>query len=150
PGGSPPAPASTTAPATTPRSTPVTAPVRAPVTTIEALRPAQGAAPARRTELAGRGRPLALAGPRLLAVLAGPGGRAGGALRGGPGAAVAALDPAPGAPGWKLAVDSTEWAVIAAIAPIGGDVVIGGAFAGTLRIADRVVSSAGETDGFVA
>jgi hypothetical protein len=125
-------------------------PAPAPVTTIEALRPARGAAPIWHTEIPGRGGPLAIAGARLIAVLGGTGSVAGLALRGEPGAAVAALDAATGAPVWKLAVDSTEWAVIAAIAPAGGDVVIGGAFAGTLRIADRVVSSAGETDGFVA
>src|SRR4051794_35083907 len=75
---------------------------------------------------------------------------AGRVRRGEPGAAVAALEAATGAQAWKLAVDSTEWAVIAAIAAAGVGVAIGGTFSGTLRIGDRVVSSAGDTDGFAA
>jgi hypothetical protein len=86
----------------------------------------------------------------VLAALGGSGTVAGLALRGEPGAAVAALDAATGATAWTLAVDATDWAVIAAIAPASDGAVIGGSFAGTLRIADRVVSSAGQTDGFVA
>lgn len=121
-----------------------------PVTTIEALRPAGGAAPVWHAELPGYGGPLAVAGPQLTAALGGTGTVAGLALRGEPGAVVAALDAATGAPAWKVAVDSTEWSVIAAIAPAGDGVVIGGVFSGTLRIADRVVSSAGQTDGFAA
>ena len=142
-----PAPATPTSPAGDDRAA---TPVTAPVTTIEALRPAGGAAPAWHTELPGYGGPLAVTGGHLVAVLGGTGTVAGLALRGEPGAAVAALDAATGAPAWKLAVDSTEWAVIAAIAAAGDGVAIGGAFAGTLRIGDRVVSSAGETDGFAA
>ena len=122
----------------------------APVTTLLALRPAGGAAPVWRTDLSGYGGPLAVAGARLVAALGGTGGVAGLALRGEPGAAVVALDAATGAPAWKLAVDSTEWSVIAALAAAGDGVVIGGAFSGTLRIGDRVVSSAGEADGFAA
>jgi hypothetical protein len=127
-----------------------TTPVTVPVTLIEALRPAGGAAPVWHAELPGYGGPLAVAGPQLVAALGGTGSAAGLALRGEPGAVVAALDAATGAPAWKLAVDSTEWSVIAAIAATGDGVVIGGAFSGTLRIADRVVSSAGQTDGFAA
>jgi outer membrane protein assembly factor BamB len=118
--------------------------------TIEALRPAAGPAAVWHTELAGYAGPVVLAGNRVIAALGGAGSVAGLALRGEPGAAVAALDAATGAPAWKLAVDSTEWSVIAALAAAGDGVVIGGAFSGTLRIADRVVSSAGQSDGFVA
>ncbi|HEX3481743.1 MAG TPA: hypothetical protein VHT91_42315 [Kofleriaceae bacterium] len=156
PAGDPPAanatPTSPANPQPAANAAPGTAPTRvtAPVTTIEALRPAGGAAPVWHTELPGYGGPLAIAGPQLVAVLGGTGSVAGLALRGEPGAAVAALDAATGAPAWKLAVDSTEWAVIAAIAATGDGVAIGGTFSGTLRIADRVVSSAGETDGFAA
>jgi hypothetical protein len=137
-------PANAAAPAG-PRPTPAAA-----TTTIEALRPAGGTAPVWRTELPGYGGPLAVAGTRLVAALGGTGSVAGLALRGEPGAAVAALDAATGAPAWKLAVDSTDWSVIAAIAAAGDGVAIGGTFSGTLRIGDRVVSSAGQTDGFVA
>lgn len=120
-------------------------------TTIEALRPPSGA-PAWHTELPGHGGPLAVSGKRVIAVLAGSGTAAGLAVRGDPGAAVAALDAATGAVAWKLAVDSTEWSVIAALAatPDDGGAVIGGAFSGTLRIADQVASSAGQSDGFIA
>jgi hypothetical protein len=48
-----------------------------------------------------------------------------------------------------VAVGATEWAVIRAIAAVGdGDVIAAGSFAGTLRAGDRVVSSAGASDGF--
>ncbi|HEY0476306.1 MAG TPA: hypothetical protein VGD37_02230 [Kofleriaceae bacterium] len=121
------------------------------LTTIEALRPSGGATPVWHAELPGHGGPLAASGKQVVAALGGSGTAAGLALRGDPGAAVAALDAATGAVAWKLAVDSTDWAVIAAIAPDGqGGTVIGGAFVGTLRIADKVVSSAGQADGFVA
>lgn len=136
----PPAAAGTAAPAASPSA----------ITTIEALRPASGATPVWRTELPGHGGPLALSGKQVVAVLGGARTAAGLALRGDPGAAVAGLDAATGAVAWKLAVDSTDWAVIAAIAAADDGVLIGGSFAGTLRIADKVVSSAGQTDGFVA
>jgi hypothetical protein len=128
-------------------------------TTVEALRPSAGRSPVWRAELAGYGGPLAVAATQLVAAVGGRDSVAGIALRGEPGAVVVALDAATGAPAWKLAVDSTEWAVIAAIAAgpagpgslAGGDgVVIGGSFSGTLRIADKVLSSAGHSDGFVA
>jgi hypothetical protein len=55
-----------------------------------------------------------------------------------------------GAPQWSVAFESTEWAVIASVAAGDGAVIIGGSFAGTLRAGNRVVSSAGKSDGFVA
>jgi len=78
--------------------------------------------------------------------------RAGGlAVRGSPGAVAVGLDAATGAARWRLAFDSNDWAVIAAVAPApDGGAVIGGAFAGTLRAGARVVSSGGKADGFVA
>jgi hypothetical protein len=102
------------------------------------------------TELEGLGGPLACSGHRVLASIAGTGTTAGITLRGEPGAVVAALDAATGAIDWTLAVDATEWSQIASIATAPDGAVIGGSFAGTLRIADRVVSSAGKADGFVA
>lgn len=127
-------------------------PAGAPVsTTIEALRPKdQAPAPAWRTELPGDGGPLVVSGKQVLAAVGGSGAAAGLPLRGDPGAAVVALDAATGAIAWKLAVDSTEWSVIAALATTPDGAVIGGSFSGTLRIADKVVSSAGQADGFVA
>ncbi|HMG52329.1 MAG TPA: hypothetical protein VK601_02580 [Kofleriaceae bacterium] len=122
----------------------------AATTLIEAIRPAAGATAVWHTELAGYGGPLALAGGQVVAALGGAGSVAGLALRGEPGAAVAALDAATGAPAWKLAVDATDWSLITALAAAGDGVAIAGSFSGTLRIADRVVSSAGQTDGFVA
>jgi hypothetical protein len=145
-GAAPPQETTTTGPVTTP----VTGPVTTPVTTIEALRPAAGAAPIWHAELAGYGGPLAIVGTQLLAAVGGSNSVAGLALRGEPGAVIAALDAATGAMGWKLAVDATDWAVIAQVAAAGDGAVIGGSFSGTLRIADKVVSSAGRADGFVA
>lgn len=74
-------------------------------------------------------------------------------LRGAPGAAVVMLG-ADGAPAWTVGVGATRWAMVRALVPEGdgeGDgVLVGGAFAGTLRIGDRVVTSAGGVDGFWA
>lgn len=70
------------------------------------------------------------------------------ALRGQPGAAVVALGAADGADAWAVSVGSTDWVVIRAIAAVGGDVIAVGSFAGTIRAGDRVVSSAGASDGF--
>lgn len=114
-------------------------------TTVEARR---GAEVAWRAELPGTGGPLAVGGPLLLATSAVSTGTE---VRGEPGGLVVALDAGTGAPRWRLALGSSEWAVIAAIAatPDGGSVV-GGTFSGTLRAGDKVVSSAGRADGFVA
>lgn len=124
----------------------------APVTTaIEAVGAGGRAdAPTWRAELAGAGGPLAIAAGKLIAALAGRGMVAGVALRGEPGAVLAALDAGTGAPGWKLAIDATEWAVVTSLAAASDGVIVGGSFAGTLRIAGSVVSSAGKSDGFVA
>jgi hypothetical protein len=120
-------------------------------TEIAAFPPgATPSAPAWHTELDGGGGPLVVSGGMVVAALGGTGAAAGLALRGEPGAAVVALDAATGAVGWKLAIDATEWSVIAALAAAGGGVLVGGSFAGTLRIGTRVVSSAGKADGFVA
>lgn len=86
---------------------------------------------------------LALGGGTLYAALVDP------QVRGQPGSAVAALDPASGALRWSRAFHATEWATISSLAPIEGGAVAGGSFSGTLRIGDRVVSSAGKADGFV-
>jgi hypothetical protein len=71
-------------------------------------------------------------------------------LRGDPAAMVTALDAASGGQRWKLAIDSTGWSVITALAASSDGVLAAGSFQGTLRAGDAVVSSAGQTDGFVA
>ncbi|TMQ07496.1 MAG: hypothetical protein E6J90_43380 [Deltaproteobacteria bacterium] len=119
-------------------------------TVIEALRPSRGATPIWRAELPGYGGPLVASGTHVLAALGGAGSVAGLAMRGDPGAVVAALDAATGAVAWKLAIDATEWAVITQLAATADGALVGGSFAGTLRIADKIVSSAGGSDGFAA
>jgi hypothetical protein len=105
--------------------------------------------------VAGGGGPLAVAGRGAVCAIApAPGAHAvaiGGEtvkLRGEAGAVLVGLDPR-GAPAWHLAASATEWAVIAAIdGHPSGDAVAVGSFAGTLRIGDAVVTSAGNSDGF--
>ena len=101
-------------------------------TTIEARR---GEAIAWHAELDADGGPLARSGDLLVATTA---------------SSLTALEAATGAPRWKLPLAVSDWAIIAAIAPAPDGVVIGGSFSGTLRAGDRVVSSAGRSDGFVA
>src|SRR5690606_7969685 len=67
------------------------------------------------------------------------------ALRGDPGAVLVAVTPG-GEPRWRLAFDSTEWALITSLATIESDVLVAGSFGGTLRVASRVVTSAGGSD----
>lgn len=71
-------------------------------------------------------------------------------LRGDPGALLVALDAATGSHKWRLPVDGSEWSLITSVAAIGRDIIVGGSFAGSLRIGSRVVASAGTSDGFVA
>jgi outer membrane protein assembly factor BamB len=106
-------------------------------------------APAWHTELDGHGGPLATTGRLVIAALGGTS-VAGIELRGEPGAAVVALDAATGAIAWRLALDATEWSVIASLATAPDGVLVGGSFSGTLRVGAQVVSSAGRADGFVA
>ncbi len=120
-----------------------------PQTTIEAIR-AGALPPAWRTELAGSGGPLVLAGRVVVAALGGTGHVAGMELRGQPGAVVVALDAATGSIAWQLAIDATEWSVVSALAATSDGVLVGGSFSGTLRVGATVVSSAGKSDGFVA
>ena len=71
-------------------------------------------------------------------------------VRGAPGVVLVGLDAA-GHTAWTRALGSTEWASAGALSALpGGDVVVAGSFAGTLRLGDQVVSSAGSSDGFVA
>jgi hypothetical protein len=72
------------------------------------------------------------------------------ALRGEPGATVTALDSRGGAVRWSTTIDSTEWALVTSVAATDDGCVVGGSFAGTLRIGASVVTSAGGSDGFVA
>ena len=107
---------------------------------------------------------IAIAGKHVAVAIAGRGTIAGiGAalqLHGEPSAAIVALDAATGAIAWRVPFDATELARITSIAPLAdGGLVVGGAFAGTLRVGDAatrgpqtrdVVASAGKSDGFVA
>jgi hypothetical protein len=119
-------------------------------TVIEARR-GGASAPAWHVDLDGAGGPLARTGALVVATLTGTGAAAGVPLRGSPGAVAVGLDAATGAVRWRLAIDSSEWAVISAASPApGGGVVLGGSFGGTLRAGAQVVSSGGRADGFVA
>jgi hypothetical protein len=71
-------------------------------------------------------------------------------VRGEPGAVVAALDRSTGARRWQRPFESTEWVIITAVTALGGDIVVAGSFGGTLRVIDKVVTSGGGSDGFVA
>lgn len=71
-------------------------------------------------------------------------------VRGDPGAALVAFDAATGAEKWRRLVEATGYAIISDVAPYGDDFIVGGLFTGTLRVGDRLVTSAGGSDGFVA
>lgn len=71
-------------------------------------------------------------------------------IRGEPGAALVAVDVRTGQPTWRLGFDATEWALISSLAWGGSDLIVVGAFSGTLRVGPTVVSSAGKSDGFIA
>ncbi|HEY4056459.1 MAG TPA: hypothetical protein VGM39_07610 [Kofleriaceae bacterium] len=128
-------------------------------TTISARR---GSTVAWTKDLAGRGGPLVfMAGDLadamkghserlLIAALAGSGSVAGAPVRGEPGGAIVGLDVNTGAVAWRTALESNEWITITTMTmrPEGG-VLVGGAFAATLRVGDRVVESGGRSDGFV-
>lgn len=93
--------------------------------------------------LPGTGGPLARSGKLVIS-------SASAKLRGDPGALLVALDATTGAEQWRMPIDATGWSVITAIAPVGDGVVVGGSFQGTLRAGPTVVTSAGQTDGFIA
>jgi hypothetical protein len=103
-----------------------------------------------RKQFEGTGGPMVASGGQVIAALGGSGRVAEIALRGEPGAVVVALAAASGAPAWQVAIDATQWSVIAALAATRDGAIVGGSFAGTLRIGNAVVSSAGRSDGFVA
>jgi hypothetical protein len=122
----------------------------AATSTIEARR---GDVVTWRSTIGGTAGELAIAGPLLAVTLSGAGTldiRGPLVLRGDPAAVLAALDRTTGAARWRLAFDSTEWALLTSVAASGDDLVVGGSFGGTLRVGARVVSSAGGSDGFVA
>jgi hypothetical protein len=105
--------------------------------------------------VAGQPGPVAHSGALVLAAIGGSGaldvGAAPIAVRGEPGAVIAALAAGDGAVRWTRGLGSTDWVTVASLAGLpGGDAVVGGQFAGTLRAGDHVVTSAGESDGFVA
>lgn len=115
--------------------------------TIEARR---GATVVWSAKLAGTAGPITRQFPLVFATLAGAGMLADRAVRGEPAAMVVALEQVSGAPRWKTAVESSEWAQIATISGTARGAIVGGSFSGTLRIGNAVVSSAGKSDGFVA
>ena len=136
---------------------PASAPPPPAWTTVEAR---HGAAVAWKVALAGSGGPIAATSGLLVATLTGTG-RIGlreqidmsptnPPVHGEPGAALVALDAATGAARWRTTVDASEWCVVAAMAAAPDGVIVGGSFAGSLRIRDRVVASGGRSDGFVA
>lgn len=71
-------------------------------------------------------------------------------LRGSPGSVLVGVRASTGAIEWMLPIDASEWSVITSLAPLEDGVLVGGTFSGTLRAADKIVSSAGKLDGFVA
>jgi hypothetical protein len=124
------------------------------VTTLSAL----GAAGAPRWSLDVRadGGPVAGAGTRVVAtIVAFPGqteiqiAATRLTTRGEPGSALIGLDASTGAIAWSQVIGATGWSVVTAIdGHASGDVVAVGSFAGSLRIGDAVVTSAGSSDGF--
>jgi hypothetical protein len=121
----------------------------APASVVEARR---GPTVAWQAELAGEAGEVAIAGGLLAVAVRATAHEAGDSLelRGDPGAVVIALDRTSGAMRWRLALDSNQWVLVTSLAGLGDDLVVGGSFAGTLRIGARVVTSAGGSDGFVA
>jgi hypothetical protein len=73
-----------------------------------------------------------------------------GGLRGEPGAAIRGLGGGDGAARWVVGVGASRWSAVHAIAPAGDGFLLAGSFAGTLRVGERTVTSAGNADGFVA
>ena len=114
--------------------------------TIEARR---GATLLWSAKLGGIAGPIAQQAPLLFATLAGTGTLAAQPVRGEPAAMVVALEQATGAPQWTTAIESSEWAQVGTIIGTPRGALVGGAFSGTLRIGNSVVSSAGKSDGFV-
>lgn len=100
--------------------------------------------------LDGTAGPMARSGELLAVALGNTGKAVGLELRGSPGAVLVGLDANAGVIEWKLAIDSSEWSLIASVAQIDGGFLVGGSFSGTLRAGDKLVSSAGKLDGFVA
>lgn len=71
-------------------------------------------------------------------------------VRGDPGVVLTTLDRATGNARFRVPVDGSEWSLVTSIATLGNDFIVGGSFAGSLRVANRVVTSAGGSDGFIA
>jgi outer membrane protein assembly factor BamB len=113
---------------------------RGDVTTIQA--------PAWHADLAGNGGPLARAGALVVAAASSIGPQA--EAQGSPATQLTALDAATGAERWRRLIEASDWVIATALAGIGDDALVGGSFSGTLRIQDKVVSSGGRADGFVA
>ena len=117
------------------------------------------------TVVAGSGGPLAITGGLLVATLTGtgpigvrdpaaaapaPATAQASSVHGEPGAVVVGLDAATGAARWRATLDASEWCVVSAIAAAPDGIIVGGSFAGSLRIGGRAVASGGRSDGFIA
>ena len=118
--------------------------------TASTIKARRGATLVWSAKLAGIAGPIARQFPLVFATLAGTGTLAEQPVRGEPAAMVVALEQATGAPRWKTAIESSEWAQVTTITGAARGTLVGGAFSGTLRIGGSVVSSAGKSDGFVA
>lgn len=109
--------------------------------------------------LVGDGGPIATTAGLLVATLTGNGpigvaaptpAAPASSVHGEPGAVIVGLDATTGAARWRTALDASEWCIVAGITAAPDGVIVGGSFSGSLRIRDRVVSSGGRSDGFVA
>jgi hypothetical protein len=115
-----------------------------------------GSAVAWHVDLPGAGGPLARAGTLVFAASRVRAIADGHVIHGEPGAMVAALDAAGGAPAWRAWLDGDEWVVVSALAGASdGGCIVGGSFSGTLRAdgaagAPHIVTAANRSDGFVA
>jgi hypothetical protein len=71
-------------------------------------------------------------------------------MRGDPGAAIVGVGADDGKLRWTVGAGSSRWTVVRSVAAAGDGFLVAGSFAGTLRVGDRTVTSAGNADGFVA
>lgn len=96
---------------------------------------------------------LAIDGDAVAVAIGGSGdvlpGLAGG-MRGEPGAAIAGFGAEDGAARWMIGAGSSRWVIVRTVSGAGDGFLVAGSFAGTLRVGDRTVTSAGNGDGFVA
>ncbi|MGE3456529.1 MAG: hypothetical protein AB7O24_15575, partial [Kofleriaceae bacterium] len=102
------------------------------------------------TKLEGAAGPLASAGSLVAVAVTATNTAGGGPVIGEPGAAVIGLDRDRGTVRWRAPLDASEWVIVTSIAATSDAVLVSGSFSGSLRIGNHTVSSAGNSDGFVA